>query len=1357
MNPSKPQSSANPLPHVLVTLGAVGLYPPATEGVGEGTGAQMGAPGGAPLLAPGKPLALLTFLALSPGRSASREFLLDLLWADMDGDRARHALRQTIWQVRQLLGESALDGREEIRLALPLESDRDHFLAAVEAGDLAQAVTRYTGPFLPAFAAPGGAEFEQWADRERDRLRALFTRAADTLARRRLARGNPRDAVKLARRVREAEPLHEGGWRLLIEALLAANDRVQALVEADALEELLRQEGRELEPATRTALRAARQSSDPGSVADPTATLVAELVGREREFSSLLQGWDQARLGPAVHILVTAPAGLGKTRLLQDVRARLRTLGARIVLVRANPGERDLACSLAADLAGALGELPGASAIPPAAAATLVALNPALSTRFTVATAQGGGGDQVIQRTLAIAELVNAVAFESPVAILVDDLHWADPSSLQILRGVQARIAGARVLLVTTTRPNRGLTRESAETTTLPLAPLAMAEVAAMLTSIAQPPDGPVGELLISTLWRASGGSPLHVLDAIQHAMDNGHLALDGTSWQVLDIDALADELARGGSIGGRLRSLDRPGSFLMTLLATAGTPCSTALLSRAAAREGVAVAGTLADLERRGFITQVRGDWEPAHDEIAAAMLDITDLPTQRAAARALAESLTNAGHCDDLTLRRALQLLIAAGATDRIGPVLVAQVPGIARARSGVSRERRVAEWLGRPMNDPLVATVAADLPQARDWARGLGWAAGVTVVVAAAILALPGAAGEEGSRGASLLLLTSSTEGRTEVRQATIRPVRWTAQRPITFGAPVLTLPPSVSVRSGGRLAVSRNGWALYHSPAVDNRRTNEIARTDHSGTRFLAEAERDDTFPSPAPDRRWIVFSTSRWSPRGDDDLDLALMDSTGGRLRQLTRGPAVDHFPTWDPTGTRIAFLRKYREIRPAELCVVTPEGTLLRCHPLLDIEPNEIAGWLNLTTVVVTGGTTERDLTIRLDLVTGQSRSLLTGQTPYLRLSPDAHWTVCRCDLLESEQPGWWLFPTLDPGSARRLEVPEGHVPLVATWNDISGLPAHWIDTLHLRDLPYSLPRASSHRPRVEGRTPHGALVPVPRESLRWWSSDPSIVAVDSASGLLTPLVEGVTTIHVSAGGWREASARIVVKGGAHTVLMTEGWDQLSDATWRGYGDPRPRLARGPGGRDGLVPNGDGSFPTGLYSRAVWPAHEGLGFEALVSTPVNRTTWQTLGAALATTAFDAGLGEWDHRTGAAPASEQREGMGCGIGYPAHEGAAWVEHAGVAASRQFRQLGLEPSKRTGGWWRMRIQVFRDGTCGLAIDGVPRWRSTARVDLTHPLRLWLTGHAVGTTPMFGALEVWSGIRGDVDWKVLDSLPR
>lgn len=203
------------------TLGTAGLY---------------AADGGELLLGPGKPLALLVFLALSPGRRTSRESLMDLLWADLEPERARSALRQVLFHLRRLLGDEALPGTEELSLAIPLDTDRDRFLAAIEQGNLEAAVGCYAGPFLPAFGVPGGAAFEHWADLERDRLRTAFLRSAEILVRRHLNQSRFREAQRLARTVRDEVPHTEAAWRLLLEAIVAGRDFVAAAVEADAFE-----------------------------------------------------------------------------------------------------------------------------------------------------------------------------------------------------------------------------------------------------------------------------------------------------------------------------------------------------------------------------------------------------------------------------------------------------------------------------------------------------------------------------------------------------------------------------------------------------------------------------------------------------------------------------------------------------------------------------------------------------------------------------------------------------------------------------------------------------------------------------------------------------------------------------------------------------------------------------------------------------------------------------------------------------------------------------------------------------------------------------------------------------------------
>src|SRR5690349_6967947 len=119
---------------------------------------------------PGKPLALIAYLAFAPRRTASRDVLCDLLWGDRELDEARTQLRQTLWLIkRQAAGitiESAADG---LVLTSALAVDAEEFRIAVAANDLERAIDLYAGDFFTGYAAPGARRFEEWADLERAR------------------------------------------------------------------------------------------------------------------------------------------------------------------------------------------------------------------------------------------------------------------------------------------------------------------------------------------------------------------------------------------------------------------------------------------------------------------------------------------------------------------------------------------------------------------------------------------------------------------------------------------------------------------------------------------------------------------------------------------------------------------------------------------------------------------------------------------------------------------------------------------------------------------------------------------------------------------------------------------------------------------------------------------------------------------------------------------------------------------------------------------------------------------------------------------------------------------------------------
>jgi two-component SAPR family response regulator len=90
-----------------------------------------------------------------------------------------------------------------VRIAAAVEADRDEFLSAIERQQFAHAISLYRGDFFPDFAQPGAREFELWAELERQRLRSAFLRAGQTVVRGWLSIARHKDAVKLARRLRD--------------------------------------------------------------------------------------------------------------------------------------------------------------------------------------------------------------------------------------------------------------------------------------------------------------------------------------------------------------------------------------------------------------------------------------------------------------------------------------------------------------------------------------------------------------------------------------------------------------------------------------------------------------------------------------------------------------------------------------------------------------------------------------------------------------------------------------------------------------------------------------------------------------------------------------------------------------------------------------------------------------------------------------------------------------------------------------------------------------------------------------------------------------------------------------------------
>lgn len=287
-----------------------------------------------------KALALLAYLALAEQRQ-SRDHLAALLWPDLDQQRARAALRSTIYALTSIAPGLWLN-KTQHTLALDrqqIKVDVNSFLALLQRRHshdhpqhilcdecidaLAQAAEYYRADFMLGFSLSDSPEYEDWQLMQREWLRREFAAVLASLANHYNAQQAFDQALGYARRWLALDQLHEPAQRLLMRIYAASGNRSEALRQYQSCADLLRSELATTpeEETTRlyTMLRADSQVqlsfSDP--IAPPLSSVLPPLpgliIGREQVLAELKQ-----RLGlpnrPAAPItLIQGWPGVGKS------------------------------------------------------------------------------------------------------------------------------------------------------------------------------------------------------------------------------------------------------------------------------------------------------------------------------------------------------------------------------------------------------------------------------------------------------------------------------------------------------------------------------------------------------------------------------------------------------------------------------------------------------------------------------------------------------------------------------------------------------------------------------------------------------------------------------------------------------------------------------------------------------------------------------------------------------------------------------------------------------------------------------------------------------------------------------------
>lgn len=320
------------------------------------------------------------------------------------------------------------------------------------------------------------------------------------------------------------------------------------------------------------------------------------LVGRREQLEILEGVWRRAAAGEASALALVGEAGLGKSRLVEALRERLMGSAQQTVELQCSPYYRNTALHPVSDMLERWIGLPrdaanerrllrlkramAAVGLDPREAVPLLA--PLLSLQLSPDLEPHGLTPERLRRALQdlLIRWLELMSRRAPVLLVVEDLHWADPSSLGLLEAWMGTHRSVPVLTLLTYRPRETGWTPPVGVRELALGRLQRVEIEAMLRLLAGPDA--LGEAVLSELAEKADGVPLYIEELTRAVLDDPSATGPGRTASSLPIPArLHDSL---------LARLDRLGSAkeVAQLGATVGrefdleTLCDVSYLDRA-------------------------------------------------------------------------------------------------------------------------------------------------------------------------------------------------------------------------------------------------------------------------------------------------------------------------------------------------------------------------------------------------------------------------------------------------------------------------------------------------------------------------------------------------------------------------------------------------------------------------------------------------------------------------------------------------------------------------------------------------------------------------------------------------------